>query len=71
MLHNASFMDVGSKFLLLILYCVVLGVCAFWAYYLSKDSRFYSFFGGSIGKIVRRKKKNRLSESDFLDVKNK
>lgn len=70
MLYNVSFMDVGSKVLLLVFYCLLLGVCAFSAYHLSKEKNFSRLFGKKLGKLFhRKKKKNRLQVSDFTKKK--
>lgn len=66
MLYNSSLVDVGGKFALLVFYFVFLGVCAYGSYYLAKDKRFAKLVGSRIRRFVpRRKKKNRLSVSDF------
>lgn len=72
MLYNVSFIDLGGKFLILVLYCILLGVCAFGAYHLSKSKSFSKTVGkklGRLGRMMRRKKKDRLSVSDFIDKK--
>ena len=70
MLYNVSFVDVGGKMLLLVFYCLLLGVCAFGAYHLSKEKNFSRLFGKKVGKYFhRKKKKNRLKVSDFSNKK--
>jgi ABC-type multidrug transport system permease subunit len=68
MLYNASFTDIGTKFVVLVFYCLALGVCTFGAYYLSKQKNFSKLFG----RFARKKKKNRMKVSQFSQAaKNK
>ncbi|MBW2973371.1 ABC transporter permease [Candidatus Woesearchaeota archaeon] len=53
MLYNASFIDIGAKFILLIFYCILFGLGAFGAYHLSKQKNFSKLFS----RFVRKKKK--------------
>ena len=72
MLYNATFVDVGAKFLLLLFYFVLFGVLAFAAFYLAKDKKLPKKIGSKLKKIIpKRKKKQRLSVYDFQKAKNK
>ncbi|MBW3001693.1 ABC transporter permease [Candidatus Woesearchaeota archaeon] len=72
MLYNATFIDIGAKFFILVFYFVLFGVLAFASFYAAKDKKLAKKLGLKIKKFVpKRKKKDRLSVSDFQKSKNK
>ena len=72
MLYNATFVDVGAKLLLLLFYFVLFGVLAFAAFYFAKDKKLPKKIGSKLKKIFpKKRKKQRLSVSDFQKAKNK
>jgi ABC-type multidrug transport system permease subunit len=66
MLYNATFIDIGAKFLVLIFYFVLFGVLAFASFYVAKDKKLSKKLGLKLKNWVpKHKKKDRLSVSDF------
>ncbi|MBD3304577.1 ABC transporter permease subunit [Candidatus Woesearchaeota archaeon] len=72
MLYNATFFDIGANFLILLFYFVLFGVCAFASFYVAKDKKLAEKLGIRLKKMIpKRRKKKRLSVSDFQKPENK